>query len=92
MVTPKQSLYFEGGNAEVSRGSVVHFEAGNNASGRSISKVSVRVLDADLAAQILIHHRYIDWLKIEDKPVRQPEGARRRAGFLMIKINASKFR
>ncbi|MCP4471629.1 MAG: hypothetical protein GY815_13265 [Gammaproteobacteria bacterium] len=63
-------------------------EAGNDTSGCSISKDSIRSLDGDLAAQILIliHHRYKDWLKIEGTSIRQLEGARRRVCNLYKKL------
>ena len=55
-------------------------EAGNDTSGCTVSKHTIRSLDGDLAAQILIliHHRYKDWLKVKDTSIRQLEGVRRR--------------
>ena len=63
-------------------------EAGNDTSGCTVSKHSIRSLDGDLAAQILIliHHRYKDWLKVKDTSIRQLEGVRRRVCNLYKKL------
>ena len=55
-------------------------DAGSDTSGCAVSKYTVRSLDGDLAAQILIliHHRYKAWLNVEDSSIRQQEGARGR--------------
>ena len=63
-------------------------EAGSDTSGCVVSKHTVRSLDGDLAAQILIliHHRYKAWLNVEDSNIRQYEGARRRVCNLYKKL------
>ena len=55
-------------------------EAGIETSRCLISKHTMRSIDGNLAAQILIliHHRYKAWLNVEGSSIRQQEGARRR--------------